>query len=137
LLLLLALLLADCLRRLRALELASATQKGHESEKQTNGFSNRHRFTSMMLHPIIKSAFLQETRWRVVTQSMGLSRCGGMQNISNSCTVLLNLVDRAYQYEQPDHWRLPLDSDQIPYRFKSENQDGLCERHTVGTARSS
>ena len=32
--------------------------------------------------------------------------------------VLLNLVNRAYQYEDPDHWRLPLGTDKIPYRFQ-------------------
>ena len=42
----------------------------------------------------------------------------GVQNISNQPAVLLNLVDKAYQYEDPDHWRLPLDTDKIPYRFE-------------------
>jgi dTDP-4-dehydrorhamnose 3,5-epimerase len=42
----------------------------------------------------------------------------GVQNISNQPAVLLNLVDNAYQYEDPDHWRLPMDTDKIPYRFE-------------------
>ncbi len=42
----------------------------------------------------------------------------GVQNISNAPALLLNLVDRAYCYEDPDHWRLPADTDQIPYRFE-------------------
>jgi dTDP-4-dehydrorhamnose 3,5-epimerase len=42
----------------------------------------------------------------------------GVRNISQEPAVLLNLVDRAYQYEDPDHWRLPLDTDKIPYRFE-------------------
>jgi dTDP-4-dehydrorhamnose 3,5-epimerase len=42
----------------------------------------------------------------------------GVQNISDSTAVLLNLVDHAYRYEDPDHWRLPIDTDKIPYRFK-------------------
>jgi dTDP-4-dehydrorhamnose 3,5-epimerase len=42
----------------------------------------------------------------------------GVQNISSQPAVLLNLVDKAYQYEAPDHWRLPLDTDKIPYRFE-------------------
>jgi dTDP-4-dehydrorhamnose 3,5-epimerase len=41
----------------------------------------------------------------------------GVRNISTEPAVLLNLVTRAYQYEDPDHWRLPLDTDKIPYRF--------------------
>jgi glycosyltransferase involved in cell wall biosynthesis len=41
--------------------------------------------------------------------------------VGDACTadasVLLNLVDNAYRYEDPDHWRLPPDSPQVPYRF--------------------
>jgi dTDP-4-dehydrorhamnose 3,5-epimerase len=31
------------------------------------------------------------------------------------------MVDRAYTYEDPDHWRLPPDTREIPYRFRSPN----------------
>jgi dTDP-4-dehydrorhamnose 3,5-epimerase len=41
----------------------------------------------------------------------------GVRNISDQPAVLLNLVSEAYQCEDPDHWRLPLDTDKIPYRF--------------------
>jgi dTDP-4-dehydrorhamnose 3,5-epimerase len=41
----------------------------------------------------------------------------GAQNISARPALLLNLVDRAYDYEDPDHWRLPADTDKIPYAF--------------------
>jgi dTDP-4-dehydrorhamnose 3,5-epimerase len=41
----------------------------------------------------------------------------GAQNISAQPALLLNLVDRAYSYEDPDHWRLPADTDKIPYAF--------------------
>ncbi|HEX6086434.1 MAG TPA: dTDP-4-dehydrorhamnose 3,5-epimerase [Thermoanaerobaculia bacterium] len=41
----------------------------------------------------------------------------GVQNIGSSHAFVLNLVDRAYDYEDPDHWRVPADSDQIPFRF--------------------
>ncbi len=40
-----------------------------------------------------------------------------VQNIANQPSALLNLVDCAYQYDDPDHWRLPLDTPKIPYRF--------------------
>jgi len=43
----------------------------------------------------------------------------GVQNIGDRPSLLLNLVDRAYRYEDPDHWRLPVDTDAIPYRFPS------------------
>jgi dTDP-4-dehydrorhamnose 3,5-epimerase len=42
----------------------------------------------------------------------------GVQNISSEPALLLNLVDSAYCYDDPDHWRLPLDTDKIPYRFE-------------------
>lgn len=42
----------------------------------------------------------------------------GIQNISESPSLLLNMVDRAYRYEDPDHWRLPQDSPLIPYQFR-------------------
>ena len=41
----------------------------------------------------------------------------GVQNISSEPAALLNLVDRAYTYEDPDHWRLPWDTEKIPYSF--------------------
>lgn len=41
----------------------------------------------------------------------------GVQNLASQPSVLLNLVDRAYAYEDPDHWRLPPDTDRIPFRF--------------------
>lgn len=41
----------------------------------------------------------------------------GIQNVAEQPSSLLNLVDVAYQYESPDHWRLPADTEEIPYRF--------------------
>lgn len=40
-----------------------------------------------------------------------------VQNLAPEPSRLLNLVDKAYSYETPDHWRLPVDAPQIPYRF--------------------
>jgi dTDP-4-dehydrorhamnose 3,5-epimerase len=40
-----------------------------------------------------------------------------VQNVASTPSALLNLVDHAYCYEDPDHWRLPLDTPKIPYRF--------------------
>jgi dTDP-4-dehydrorhamnose 3,5-epimerase len=42
----------------------------------------------------------------------------GVQAIGEHPTVLLNTVDLAYQYERPDHFRLPPDSAEIPYRWQ-------------------
>ena len=41
----------------------------------------------------------------------------GAQNISTEPSCLINLVNHAYSYDDPDHWRLPLDTLEIPYRF--------------------
>ncbi len=42
----------------------------------------------------------------------------GVQNLLNRPSAVVNMPDRAYRYEAPDHWRLPPDTDQIPYRFQ-------------------
>lgn len=40
-----------------------------------------------------------------------------VQNIHGGESSLLNIVDVAYQYEDPDHWRVPLNHPDIPYKF--------------------
>jgi len=47
-----------------------------------------------------------------------------VQVISPEPAILINVVDHAYQYENPDHWRLPSDTDQIPHDF-GRLKDGL------------
>ena len=42
----------------------------------------------------------------------------GVHNRGSEPASLLNLTDRAYRYEEPDHWRLPVDTPDIPYRFE-------------------
>jgi dTDP-4-dehydrorhamnose 3,5-epimerase len=42
-----------------------------------------------------------------------------VQNLEATPSLLLNLVDRAYDYEGPDHWRLPPENPVIPYRIKT------------------
>lgn len=41
----------------------------------------------------------------------------GVANVGSSDGILINIVDHAYSYNEPDHWRLPPDTDRIPYRF--------------------
>ena len=45
--------------------------------------------------------------------------CHAIQNICDKIGSVINIVDMAYNYEEPDHWRLPSNSDVIPYTFKS------------------
>lgn len=39
----------------------------------------------------------------------------GVVGLGSTPSILINLVDRAYSYEDPDHWRLPPDTPEIPY----------------------
>lgn len=41
----------------------------------------------------------------------------GVQNVSSGPLLVLNIVDSAYSYTDPDHWRLPEDCPEIPFRF--------------------
>lgn len=41
----------------------------------------------------------------------------GLQNLEGHPSSFLNYFDYAYKYEDPDEWRLPADTDEIPYRF--------------------
>ena len=43
----------------------------------------------------------------------------GVQNISTEVSSLLNIVDKAYMYDDPDHWSLPVGTSKIPYSFFS------------------
>jgi len=41
----------------------------------------------------------------------------GLQNLGSTDALVLNYPTKAYDYEDPDHWRLPYDTDQIPYTW--------------------
>jgi dTDP-4-dehydrorhamnose 3,5-epimerase len=41
----------------------------------------------------------------------------GIQNVENQPSCFVNFFDRAYCYEDPDEWQLPVETDAIPYRF--------------------
>jgi dTDP-4-dehydrorhamnose 3,5-epimerase len=43
----------------------------------------------------------------------------GVRNIGSNPAVIVNLVDQAYRYEAPDHWRVPADSAEVPFSFGS------------------
>ena len=42
----------------------------------------------------------------------------GIENLEHRTAGFINFFDRPYCYENPDEWRLPLDTDAIPYRFE-------------------
>ncbi len=41
----------------------------------------------------------------------------GIQNLGAADALMLNAPSRAYDYEDPDHYRLPYDSPEIPYTW--------------------
>jgi dTDP-4-dehydrorhamnose 3,5-epimerase len=41
----------------------------------------------------------------------------GVQNLAQTSSTVLNVVDRAYDYVAPDHWRAPKDSPEIPFAW--------------------
>jgi dTDP-4-dehydrorhamnose 3,5-epimerase len=43
----------------------------------------------------------------------------GLQNVGPQDALMLNFPTHAYDYADPDHWRLPWDTDQIPYRWSA------------------
>jgi len=40
-----------------------------------------------------------------------------VENVGSSDVVFVNMPTRPYRHEDPDKYRLPLDTDEIPYRF--------------------
>ncbi|MEO7815164.1 MAG: dTDP-4-dehydrorhamnose 3,5-epimerase family protein [Sphingomicrobium sp.] len=50
--------------------------------------------------------------------------CGvwhGLQNLGTNDALMINFPTSAYDYRDPDHYRLPWDSDKIPYHWSSGN----------------
>jgi dTDP-4-dehydrorhamnose 3,5-epimerase len=41
----------------------------------------------------------------------------GVQNLTNENGSFINFFNKQYNYEDPDEWRLPLDTEEIPYKF--------------------
>jgi dTDP-4-dehydrorhamnose 3,5-epimerase len=47
----------------------------------------------------------------------------GVMNIGPEISLIVNITDKVYEYESPDHWRLDEDTDQIPYSFRKSHRD--------------
>lgn len=73
--------------------------------------------TNSPTHGLTNEFRLGEARPALVLVPPGVWHA--VQNLASEPSRLLNLVDRAYSYEEPDHWRLPVNPPQIPYRFES------------------
>jgi len=49
----------------------------------------------------------------------------GVQNLGSTDALLMNFPTEAYDYADPDHWRLPMDTPEIPYRWNANSQARL------------
>jgi dTDP-4-dehydrorhamnose 3,5-epimerase len=66
-------------------------------------------------HGTVSEYRLGERRPALISLPPGIYH--GVRNIGPSAAVLLNAVDAAYDYEGPDHHRVPRDSTEIPYTW--------------------
>jgi len=41
----------------------------------------------------------------------------GLQNVGSTDALVLNFPTAAYKYDDPDHYRLPFDTTEIPYSW--------------------
>lgn len=65
---------------------------------------------------LINEFHVGELRPAVVVVPPGVRH--GVMNIGDDSAVVINAVDRAYRYDDPDHWRMPADCPDIPYRWR-------------------
>lgn len=49
----------------------------------------------------------------------------GLQNLGSSDALVINYPTNAYNYEDPDHYRLPFDSPEIPYSWTTSGASRL------------
>lgn len=56
----------------------------------------------------------------------------GLQNLGSSDALMLNLPSTAYDYADPDHYRLPWDSPEIPYTWVPNGMTRLRSDHADG-----
>lgn len=49
----------------------------------------------------------------------------GVQNLGTADVILLNLPTRGYVYEDPDHYRLPYNTSNIPYQWTAKESERL------------
>ena len=56
----------------------------------------------------------------------------GLQNLGSSDALMLNLPTKAYDYEDPDHYRLPWNTPEIPYTWVPNGMTRLRSDPAVG-----
>ncbi len=63
----------------------------------------------------INELFLSDRRPQLIVIPVGVWHA--VANLWHEDSIFMNFFDRMYDHEDPDEWRLPLNTDQIPYRF--------------------
>ncbi len=97
----------------------------HHHKKQTDGF-----FVNMGLVRLVMYDDRNQSPTRGLVNEFRLGHIDpclvvvppgvwhGLQNLQSAASGFLNITDHPYQYDDPDEWRLPADTDVIPYQFK-------------------
>lgn len=65
---------------------------------------------------MINEVFLSEHNRGLILFPRGVYHA--IQNIGQTDVMMVNMPTRPYNHEDPDKYRLPLDTDLIPYKFK-------------------
>lgn len=76
---------------------------------------------------MINELFAGEARPAFVVLPPGVWH--GLLNVGPTDALVINLPTLAYDYEDPDHYRLPFDTPQIPYRWPDSGRVRVDERH--------
>ncbi len=66
-------------------------------------------------HGVINEIHAGDARPAMIVLPVGVWH--GLQNLGTIDALVLNFPSRAYDYEDPDHYRLPIDTEEIPYSW--------------------
>jgi len=66
-------------------------------------------------HGVINEIHAGDARPAMIVLPVGVWH--GLQNLGTIDALVLNFPSRAYDYEDPDHYRLPMDTEEIPYSW--------------------
>ena len=64
---------------------------------------------------MVNEIFLGERNRALVVIPTGVFHA--VQNVGTTDAVFVNMPTRPYDHANPDKYRLPIDTDEIPYRF--------------------
>ena len=66
-------------------------------------------------HKMLNEIYLSENNRGLITIPRGVYHA--LENVGETDVVFINMPTRPYNHADPDKYRLPLDTDLIPYRF--------------------